>query len=98
MEEASSIQCLFARPSRWNAGRKNFQPVPWPGSGSEKPHVWVILTVLRLKGAKHQMNSNDLRGGIEPLASFCDSVIFQVCGVDSLTKIDKISKIILRFP
>lgn len=75
MEEASSIQCLFARPSRWNAGRKNFQPVPWPGSGSEKPHVWVILTVLRLKGAKHQMNSNDLRGGIEPLASFCDSVI-----------------------
>lgn len=47
MEEASSIQCLYARPSRWNAGRKNFQPVTWPGSGSEKPHVWVILTVLR---------------------------------------------------
>ena len=31
--------------------------------------------MLRLKGAKHQMNSNDLRGGIEPLASFCNSVI-----------------------
>ena len=34
-----------------------------------------IDSVARLKGATHQMNSNDLSGGIEPLASFCDSVI-----------------------
>lgn len=65
-----------------------------PGRQEAAGIVWV-LTSVEVKGRKA---SNDLSGGIEPLASFCDSVIFRVCGVDSFTKIDKISKIILQFP
>lgn len=76
MEEASSIQCLNRQAFTMERWEEKLPTCHLAGFLEAKPpHVWVILTVLRLKGATHQMNSNDLSGGIEPLASFCDSVI-----------------------